>query len=69
MALLIDDRIGSAELAKYLALLKLPIEMTRLGYGDFAFLGNGEGGVPVPVGIERKTLTDWIHCSSACRRR
>jgi ERCC4-type nuclease len=56
----IDQRVGSVEMAKFLAMIKLPIEVTTLGYGDFAFLGNGEGGVPVSIGIERKALTDWV---------
>jgi ERCC4-type nuclease len=58
--ILVDKRVGSAELAKYLACLKAPVEVTDLQFGDFAFLGKGPGGVPVPVGIERKALRDWI---------
>lgn len=56
----VDPRIGSGELAKFLAMIKLPIEVEPLHYGDFAFLGQGEGGVPVPVGVERKALSDWV---------
>jgi len=58
--LTIDPRMGSGELAKFMAILKLPVEVEPLGFGDFAFLGNGEEGVPVPVGVERKALKDWI---------
>ena len=58
--LLVDKRIGSGELAKYMAMLKLPVDVTDLTFGDFAFLGNGEEGVPVPIGIERKALPDWV---------
>lgn len=43
-----------------LSMLKLPVQVTDLGFGDFAFLGQGEGGIPVPVGVERKALKDWI---------
>jgi ERCC4-type nuclease len=57
--LLVDRRIGSAELAKYLIELKLPVEIVTLAYADFAFLGTGTGGAPVPIGIERKTLEDF----------
>jgi len=56
----IDQRIGSGELAKFLAMMKLPIEVTTLGFGDFAFLGRGEGEMPVPVGIERKAIADFV---------
>jgi ERCC4-type nuclease len=58
--LLIDKRMGSGEMAKFMALLKLPVEVCDLSFGDFAFLGNGEGGLPVSVGVERKALSDWI---------
>lgn len=56
----IDKRIGSGELAKYLAMLHIPVEVTDLTYGDMAFLGHGEGGMPIPVGIERKALSDFV---------
>ena len=55
----VDRRIGSAEFAKFLAELNLPIAVTTLTYGDFAFQGIGDAGVPVPIGIERKTIEDF----------
>jgi ERCC4-type nuclease len=57
--LYVDRRIGSAEFAKLLADLRLPIAITTLAYGDFAFLGTGDAGAPVPIGIERKTIEDF----------
>ncbi|RPI88733.1 MAG: hypothetical protein EHM41_00220 [Chloroflexi bacterium] len=54
--ILIDDRKGSRELAP---LIKSPTQLTRLEYGDFAFIGNGVSG-QVSVGIERKTIPDLV---------
>src|SRR5258707_476668 len=56
----VDKRTGSGELSNYLEMIKVPIEKTMMAFGDFAFLGRGEGEMPVPVGIERKALPDWI---------
>ena len=56
----VDKRIGSAELAKYLVTLKVPVEVGDLTFGDFCFLGQGPEGLPIPVGIERKALADWV---------
>ena len=62
----IDNRVGAVELAKH-----LPPSLTRvqrLEFADIAFFGNGPnendpGGedIPVPVGIERKALPDFIN--------
>lgn len=60
VTLLVDSRVGSAEFAKMLAQLHIPVDVTHLEYGDFAFLGRGEGDVPVPVGVERKALPDFV---------
>lgn len=56
----IDSRIGSAEFAKLIATMKLPVEVTTLAFGDMAFLGRGPGEMPIPVGIERKALSDFV---------
>lgn len=63
MSLLVDPRIGSGELAKYLLMLQLPVEIPEhnLPFGDFAFLGNGPEGRPIPIGIERKALKDFVN--------
>jgi ERCC4-type nuclease len=55
----VDRRIGSVEFATLLGDLNLPIAVTTLTYGDFAFQGIGDAGVPVPIGIERKTIEDF----------
>jgi ERCC4-type nuclease len=60
VSLLVDERIGSGEFAKLLAQLHLPVDVTHLEYGDFAFLGRGEDDLPVPVGVERKALSDFV---------
>jgi ERCC4-type nuclease len=59
---LVDDRAGSRELAPLLRNAGLPVELTRLDYGDVAFLGAGPGGEPVPVGVEVKTVHDVVKC-------
>src|SRR6185436_13726160 len=55
----VDYRVGSVELVKYLKELGVPVEVANLAFGDMEFLGNGSGG-PVGVGIERKTLGDFV---------
>lgn len=58
--LLVDPRVGSGPLLHLFTALHIPTELTKLTFADFAFLGLGEGEVPVPVGIERKTLSDFL---------
>ena len=59
----LDDRVGSAELAEPLRTLGVPVEVTRLQYGDAQFLGNGpDGESTILVGVERKTISDLIQC-------
>jgi len=57
-AILIDDRIGSAELLAHLP--KGVAQLSRLQYGDAAFQGKGPDGVPWWIGVERKTIHDFI---------
>lgn len=59
--ILVDDREGSRQLADSLQRADLPVEVTRLDYGDVYFVGRGQGGVPVNVGIEHKTVGDLIN--------
>lgn len=54
----IDDRIGSKDL--YPLLPKNSSVLTRLEYGDAAFLGRGVDDLPVSIGIERKRLNDLL---------
>lgn len=65
MALIIDDRVGSVELAPMLEQLAgkdYPVSVTRMDAGDFAIYsqyGSATDG-PVQVGIERKRIRDLI---------
>jgi ERCC4-type nuclease len=58
--LFVDDRTGSKELYAPLCSTGLPVEMVRMDYADFAFLGRGVGGHPLNIGIERKRLSDLV---------
>ncbi len=61
----IDSREGSALLTNYLP--HGTWSLSRLEYGDANFIGNGEGGAPVLVGIERKALGDLINSITSGR--
>lgn len=56
----VDDRAGSCELAHPLQQRGLPAELTRLDFGDVAFVGRGEQDTPVWVGIEFKQLAEFV---------
>ncbi len=58
--ILVDDRAGSAPFAARLKSAGVPVSLTRLVYGDFAFSGKGIGGDPIAIGIEHKSLSDLI---------
>lgn len=58
--LLVDRATGSNELCDKLVALGLPAELEGLKFGDIAFVGRGEGGVPVAVGIEYKKLGELV---------
>lgn len=60
MAILVDERIGSADLAPHIAETHTPVELTRLEYGDAAWIGNGPDGAIVPVGVELKAIGDLL---------
>lgn len=60
----VDDRIGSVEIAPYIA---APKEVTRLDAGDFMFMGNGPNGNYVSVGVERKRVKDLLNSISTGR--
>ena len=53
--LLLDNRIGSAELLQHIPPGKA--RLTHLDSGDACFIGNGPDG-PVSIGIERKRVND-----------
>lgn len=59
--ILVDDRIGSADLVGHLRHWSVPCAMERLTFGDACFVGNGPNG-PVSVGIEIKRIHDALTC-------
>ena len=58
--LLIDRATGSNELAEPLRKMGLPVEVMHLEYGDVAFLGRGEKGAPLYIGIELKKVGELV---------
>lgn len=56
--LLVDDRVGSADLVVPLRRMGLTVRAVRLPFADIAFQGRGVGGDPVEVGIEFKNMGD-----------
>lgn len=65
--LYVDDRDGSSELLKPLAALGLPVQEKRLAAGDLAFVGRGEGGELLSIGVEHKKLPDLIDALNSGR--
>jgi ERCC4-type nuclease len=55
--LFVDPRVGSIDLVQY---LKVPVEVTRLKFGDVSFMGNGPDGAVWSIGIERKNIRDLV---------
>jgi len=62
----VDERTGSKELVAVIQSLGVPVESTRLEYGDAMFEGNGPDG-PTLIGVERKTLGDMLQCVEDAR--
>lgn len=56
----VDERIGSKDLLGPLIRAGVPAELTRLEYGDFAFVGRGAQEAPITVGIELKETRDLL---------
>ena len=54
--LLVDTAVGSNEFEEPLRKLGLPVEPCHLDTGDFAFMGRGEKGAPLFIGIEFKKI-------------
>lgn len=65
--LLVDSRVGSAELAKPLRASGLSVEVVMLTYGDIAFQGQGPNGTVLEIGIELKRLGDFIQSTRSGR--
>jgi ERCC4-type nuclease len=60
VAILVDDRTGSADLAPHVSACGVEVEVTRLEYGDAAWFGNGPEGGIIPVGVELKAIGDLL---------
>jgi ERCC4-type nuclease len=58
--LLVDSRAGSKELVAPLQALGVPVCETTLDFGDVAFVGRGEGGAPIDIGVEFKKTEELI---------
>lgn len=56
--LLVDRATGSNELVEPLKRFGLPAELAHLEYGDIAFMGRGEQGADLYVGIELKKVAE-----------
>ncbi len=65
--ILVDYREGSNELTKPLLTMGLPVDETILGYGDLAFMGRGEEGAPLYIGIEHKKVADLLNSMTTGR--
>lgn len=66
MTVLVDSRIGSAELAPIIRRKGVQAEVTTLPFGDVCFEGNGPNG-SIVIGVERKTLSDMLNCIDDAR--
>lgn len=58
--ILVDPRAGSKDFIRPLESLGIPIDVTTLDFGDFAFMGRGEKGAAVRIGIEHKKVGDLL---------
>lgn len=68
MKLLVDGATGSNELVAPLQKMGLPAVKAHLEYGDLAFVGRGEGGTPLFIGIELKKIGDLIQSMCTTKR-
>lgn len=59
MTILIDNRVGSAELLNQFP-KEIRAVLADLEFADFNFIGNGPNNTRVSIGIERKKLTDLL---------
>lgn len=65
--ILVDDRIGSADMAAPLSMLGHPVEVARLEFGDVVFAGHGANGTTVQVAVEIKRLPDLLNSFASGR--
>jgi len=60
LSIRVDSATGSNTLVEPLQRLGLPAVSAHLASGDVAFTGRGEGGVPLSIGIEVKTVGELV---------
>lgn len=60
MTLLVDRRAGSCDLIKPLIAMGLPVDEVELSFGDIAWEGRGEKGMPLLIGLEFKKLDELV---------
>lgn len=65
--ILVDSRAGSCELIAPLRHAGLPVQEDTLDFGDIAFMGRGEKGSPLFIGIEHKKLPDLVQSLNSDR--
>src|ERR1035437_1169131 len=58
--ILIDKRIGSADLLAPLQAAGFDAQLVELAFGDLAFEGKGPNGTTLNVGVELKRLGDLV---------
>lgn len=58
--ILVDAAVGSNELVVPLEKMGVPVEKTHLEYGDVAFMGRGENGAPLFIGMELKKVQELV---------
>lgn len=58
----LDTRTGQEELEQLIKKRGIKVEVTKLEFGDAAFLGHGPQDEPVCVGIEIKKVADVLKC-------
>lgn len=66
MTILVDPRLGSADLLAPLQSRGLPAESSQLEFGDVVFPGNGPDGT-ILVGVEYKHMGEAINCMTTGR--
>lgn len=60
MSVQVDTRAGSGPLIPRLRNLGMEVDACRLDFGDIAWIGNAQDGMPVSVGVECKSLSDLL---------
>ena len=65
--LLIANDTGSKDLIQPLQRMGVPAEQANLDFGDIVFMGRGEKGAKLWIGIEMKTITEFAQAMTTKR--